>query len=320
MRQAMADAEVGDDVFREDPTVQRLEERVASMLGKEAGLFVPSGTMGNQLALLVLTQRGDEVLVGEGAHCLWYETSAAAVLGQLQLTTIGRGGFFAPDDITDALHPPADWNPRVTVVAFENTHNRAGGRIWPVAMRRAAIERAKSHSLLCHLDGARLCNASVASGESLPSLCDGFETVSLCLSKGLGAPAGSVLVSSRARIAEARRWRKRLGGGMRQSGILAAAGLYALDHHLDRLADDHRNARRLYEALAPHGALVPDSNIVMVDLANGASAEQFCARAKAEGVLASAFGPSRVRLVTHLDVTSADVERAIAVLTKLAAS
>jgi threonine aldolase len=321
MRAAMSAADVGDDVFREDPTAQALEARVAAMLGKESALFVPSGTMANQLALLVLTQRGDEVLVGEGAHCLWFETGAAAVLGQLQLTTVGAGGFFTADDVTANLRSPADWNARVTAIALENTHNRAGGRIWPRDQRRAVIERARQHQLRVHLDGARLCNASIATGEPLASLCEGIDTVSLCLSKGLGAPVGSVLAGPSSLITEARRWRKRLGGGMRQVGVLAAAGLYALDHHVERLAEDHEHARVLARALSTAGALVqnPESNIVMVDLPAGprSDAAQFCARLKERGVLASAFGPSRVRLVTHLDVSAAQIAEAATIIAEL---
>jgi threonine aldolase len=322
MRAAMSAAIVGDDVFREDPTALALEERVAGLLGKEAALFVASGTMANQLALLVLTQRGDEVLVGEGAHCLWYETGAAAVLGQLQLTSIGTGGFFTGADITANLRPPADWNARVTAVAFENTHNRAGGRIWPAEQRRAAIAAAAGSGLRVHLDGARLCNASIATGESLASLCAGVDTVSLCLSKGLGAPVGSVLAGPASLVTEARRWRKRLGGGMRQVGVLAAAGMYALDHHVARLAEDHEHAKLLARAAIEAGAPVtePDSNIVMIDLPRASSAEVFCGRLRERGVLASAFGPSRVRLVTHLDVSRAQVLEACSALAQLVAN
>jgi threonine aldolase len=315
----MAAAEVGDDVFREDPTVRALEERVSGMLAKEAGLFVPSGTMANQLALLLLTQRGDEVLVAEGAHCLCFETGGASVLAQVQLTALGQGGFFSADELAANLRPAADWNARVTAIALENTHNRAGGRIWPAAQRQSVLARARSHGLRAHLDGARLCNASIATGEPLASLAEGFETVSLCLSKGLGAPVGSVLVGPRALLDEGRRWRKRLGGGMRQVGVLAAAGLFALDHHVERLAEDHANARLLSDALSAAGgrASVPESNIVMLDLAEGESAEHFCARAQRDGVRASAFGPSRVRLVTHLDVSRAEASRAATILAKL---
>jgi threonine aldolase len=277
--------------------------------------------MANQLALLVLTQRGDEVLVGEGAHCLCFETGAAAVLGQVQLTTIGTGGFFSADDVTANLRSPADWNARVTAIALENTHNRAGGRIWPRAQRHSVIERARQHQLRVHLDGARLCNAAIATGESLPSLCEGVDTVSFCLSKGLGAPVGSLLAGPSALISEARRWRKRLGGGMRQAGILAAAGLYALDHHIERLAEDHEHARALARSLSSTAAVVqpPESNIVMVDLPSGpnADAAQFCARLKERGVLATAFGTTRIRLVTHLDVSAAQVAEAATIIAEL---
>ncbi len=312
MRAAMAAADVGDDVFREDPTARALEERVAALLAKEAALFVPSGTMANQLALLVLTSRGDEVLVGEGAHCLWYETGGASILAQVQLTTVGRGGFFTPDELSAGIRPPADWNARVTAACFENTHNRAGGRVWPRDLRVASVARARGLGLRVHLDGARLCNASIATGEPLSSLAEGFDTVSLCLSKGLGAPAGSILAGPRGAIEDARRWRKRLGGGMRQVGVLAAAAHYALDHHVGRLSEDHQNARQIATALIDAGGRVdlPETNIVMWDLPEGRRAEDLCARARERGVLASPFGPSRVRLVTHLDVSAADAERA----------
>jgi threonine aldolase len=323
MRAAMASAEVGDDVFGEDPTVRALEERVADLLGKEAALFVPSGTMANQVALLVLTQRGDEVIVGEGAHCAFYEAAAAAVLGGVQCIAAGRGGLFTADEMDAASKPVADWYPRTSVVAIENTHNRAGGRVFPQGDVLAIAERANARGYRMHLDGARLWNASVATGRSLRELAAPFDTVSVCLSKGLGAPAGSLLASSRERVAQARRWRKRLGGGMRQAGVLAAAGLFALDHNMGRLAEDHARARRIHTALegALHGAAVapPETNIIMLDLPRAESADSFCARAREHGVLASAFGPSRVRLVLHLDVDDEATARAAGVLASLVA-
>lgn len=316
----MAAAQVGDDVFGEDPTVRALEERVADMLGQPAALFVPSGTMANQLALLLLARRGDEVIVGEGAHCAWYETGAAAVLAGVQFAIAGRGGLFTADEMEAAIRPRADWYPRTSVVALENTHNRAGGRIFPLSDIEAIVARAKARGLALHLDGARLWNASVATGLPLRTLAASFDTVSVCLSKGLGAPVGSLLASSHDRITEARRLRKMLGGGMRQAGILAAAGLYALDHHLSRLAEDHAHARMLHTLLNPvcGGTLqVPETNIVMIDLPDGASAEAFCVRAREAGVLLSTFGPSRVRAVTHLDVSRDDVLRAGEILARL---
>lgn len=320
MRRAMANAEVGDDVFGEDPTVCALEERVAALLGKEAALFVPSGTMANQISLLLLTRRGDEVIVGEGAHCAFYESGAGAALAGVQFATAGQGGLFTADDLDAAAKPLADWFPRTSVVALENTHNRSGGRIFPQHEVEAIAARARARGYALHLDGARLWNASIATGLSAATLAAPFDTVSVCLSKGLGAPAGSLVVSTRERVLAARRLRKMLGGGMRQAGILAAAGLYALEHHLDRLAEDHHNAARLHAALqsACAGTLAPpETNIVMIDLPKGMAAETFCAAARERGVLVAPFGPSRVRAVTHLDVDRAAVERAGAVLASL---
>jgi threonine aldolase len=322
MRRAMAAAEVGDDVFGEDPTVRALEERVAELLGKEAALFVPSGTMANQLALLLLARRGDEVIVGEGAHCAWFESGAGAALAGVQFAIAGRGGIFTAGEMEAAVRPVADWFPHTRVVALENTHNRAGGRIFPQPEVQAIASRARARGLALHLDGARLWNASVATGLAPRELAGPFDTVSVCLSKGLGAPAGSLLASDRARIAEARRLRKMLGGGMRQVGVLAAAGLYALEHHVARLAEDHAHAAMIHaavERVCP-GQPRPETNIVMIDLPGGAPAEKFCALAREQGVLVSAFGPSRVRVVTHLDVDREAVARASDVLARLVAA
>ncbi|MEI8258996.1 MAG: GntG family PLP-dependent aldolase, partial [Deltaproteobacteria bacterium] len=317
MREAMARAEVGDDVFGEDPTVRALEDRVASLLGKEASLFVPSGTMANQLALMLLTHRGDEVIVGEGNHCAFYESGAGAVLAGVQFIVAGQGGLFAADDVDARAKPVADWYPRTSVVALENTHNRAGGRIFPQDAVLAVTARARDRGYALHLDGARLWNAHAATGIAMNRLAAPFDTVSVCLSKGLGAPVGSMLCTTRERIVAARRLRKMLGGGMRQVGILAAAGMHALDHHVTRLVEDHANARRLHAALneaCGGGLAAPDTNIVMLDLPGGGSADAFCARARESGVLASAFGPTRVRLVTHLDANREAVDRAATIL------
>lgn len=318
MRRAMAVADVGDDVYGEDPTAQRLEARVADILGKEAALFVPSGTMANQIALAVLARRGDEVIVGDGAHCAHYESGAGAVIAGVQFANVGSGGLFSARDAEGAIREHFDWYPRTGVVALENTHNRGGGRVWPLAQLDEVTAVARSRSIALHLDGARLWNASVASGVALDRWARDFDTVSVCLSKGLGAPAGSLLASSRERVAEARRWRKRLGGGMRQVGVLAAAGLYALDHHRDRMAEDHVNAKALRAAVGDRcGGPEPETNIVMLDLPGGASAEKLSARAKEHGIRVSAFGPSRVRAVTHLDASSAECARAGEVLARL---
>jgi threonine aldolase len=321
MRHAMLDAAVGDDVYGEDPTVIALQNRVAALLGKEAALFVTSGTMANQLALLVHCRPGDEVIVSEGAHCLWYESGAAAALAGVQLVEAASGMCVSAEALEAAVRPSAYYFPRTRLVAWENTHNRGGGAVLPQADVVAAADRARALGLARHLDGARLCNAAVASGLSLDTLAAPFDTVSLCLSKGLGAPVGSLLAGPRDLIAEAHRLRKRLGGGMRQVGMLAAAGLYALDHHVARLADDHDNAKALAHRLAASSRFrvaTPDTNIVMIDL-DGPWADRLVAAAQTRGVRVSSFGPARVRAVTHLDVSREDVRQAADVLLELAA-
>ncbi|MEZ4394066.1 MAG: low-specificity L-threonine aldolase [Polyangiales bacterium] len=319
MRRAMHDAEVGDDVYGEDPTALLLEARVAELLGKESARFVPSGTMANQIALLLHCRPGDEVIVSEGAHCAWYESGAGAAWAGAQFVTAGAGVIFSPDDLDAASKPDAYWCPRTRLVALENTHNRGGGRVLPQDVVVAVCERARAKGYATHLDGARLFNAGVASGASLAELAAPFDTVSVCLSKGLGAPVGSLLAGSRDHVRQATRLRKMLGGGMRQVGVLAAAGLYALDHHVARLADDHAHARALADALRAHPAVTvdaPDTNIVMIDLAGGVMADDVAARARREGVLVSSFGPHRLRAVTHLDVSRSDALRAGEILAR----
>ena len=309
MRAAMAAAEVGDDVYREDPSVMALEERVAALLGKEAALFVPSGSMGNQIAILCHTERGDEIVAGEGAHCAFYEVGAAAALGGAQFAFAGRGGLFTADDVLAAIKPAAYYLPRTRLVAIENTHNRAGGRVFPQEDVLAIAEVARAHGLSLHLDGARLWNAAAATGRTEAELAAPFDTVSVCFSKGLGAPVGSALAGSRAIVARALRFRKMLGGGMRQAGVLAAAALHALDHHRARLAEDHAAAKILAEKIAAvPGAEVeaPETNIVNIDTP-GAPAQQRVAAARERGVLVGASGAHRVRAVTHLDLSKDDV-------------
>lgn len=307
MREAMARAEVGDDVYGEDPTVRSLEERTAALLGKEAALFVPSGTMGNQLAILLATRPGDEVIVGEGAHCAWYESGAGAALAGVQFAVAGSGGLFTADEMDEAAKPVADYHPRTSLVVVENTHNRAGGRVFPQADVREIAARARARGLRLHLDGARLWNASVATETSLAALAEPFDTISICFSKGLGAPVGSALVANREAIREARRLRKMLGGGMRQAGILAAGALYALDHHVERLEDDHENAKafvaELRRACAPDVLSVadPETNIVNVDLASPRAAEAV-EHARSLGVLVGNTAKSRIRVVLHLEI------------------
>jgi threonine aldolase len=318
MRAAMAEAVVGDDVYGEDPTVTELEHRVAGLLGHEAALFVPSGSLGNQLGMRLLVRPGDELVCDSLAHVARAELGAAAVFSGITFRTwpATRGRLDA--DAIGALIAPGDspYLVSTTAIAVENTHNFGGGTIQPADRVAAVQQLARAHDIGLHLDGARLWNAHVATGIPLAELAGGFDTVSVCLSKGLGAPIGSLLASSAERIAEARVWRKRYGAGMRQVGILAAAGLYALDHQLERLADDHGRARRLGAALGTDPAAV-DTNIVVLDVADasavaGAAAEQ--------GVLTSALGPRFLRLVTHLDVADDDVDRAIEVLGPLVAA
>src|SRR5262245_16264739 len=250
MRHAMAAAEVGDDVLGDDPTVIRLQERAAELLGQEAALFVPSGTMANQLALKLHCEPGDDVLASEGAHLLWYEAGAAGAIAGVQVRALGGGGRFSGADVEAAFQPGSSTQAPTRLVCVENTHNRAGGVVWPRADAEDVVRAARKLGTRLHLDGARLLNAAAATGEAPRALAAGFDTVSLAFSKGLGAPAGSVLASGRALFPRAQRFRRMMGGGMRQAGILAAAALYALDHNVERLAEDHASARFLAERLA----------------------------------------------------------------------
>ncbi|HSY15057.1 MAG TPA: GntG family PLP-dependent aldolase [Jatrophihabitantaceae bacterium] len=315
MRQAMAEAEVGDDVYGEDPTVTALEASVARLLGFEAGLFAPSGSLTNQLGLRLLASAGEEVVCDSMAHIARAELGAAAVFAGITFRTwrADRGRLDVAA-IRDLIAPDAGPNLVSTAaIAVENTHNFGGGTVQPADALSAVVALGREHGLGLHLDGARLWNAHVATGRSLPELCGGFDTVSVCLSKGLGAPVGSVLVSTAARIAGARVWRKRYGAGMRQVGILAAAGLYALEHNVKRLADDHVRAARLAEALGADPAWSP-TNIVVLEVGDAAT---IAAAARERGVLVSALGPRMLRLVTHLDVDDDDVNYAIDVLKPL---
>jgi threonine aldolase len=305
MREAMARAEVGDDVYGEDPSVRALEERAAALTGKEAALFVPSGTMGNQLAIACHTRRGDEVIVGEGAHCAWLESGAAAALSGVQFAVAGKGGLYDADAMEEQIKPSAYHLPRTSLVALENTHNRASGRVFPQAEVVRVAERARARGLRVHIDGARIWNASAATGLEVADLLAPADTASVCFSKGLGAPVGSALAGPKPLIVEAHRLRKMWGGGMRQAGVLAAAALYALEHHRARLADDHRHAAIFAGLLAgAKGASVDlasvETNIVNVDLDRPADA--VVAAARARGVLVNAIGPKRLRAVMHLDV------------------
>jgi threonine aldolase len=319
MRAAMAAAEVGDDVFGDDPTVHALEEEVARITGKEAALFVTSGTMGNQLAIATQTRPGDDVLVGEGAHPILNEAGGAAALSGVQLSAVGRGGFFTAEEMEAAVQPRLYWAMRTSLVSVENTHNKAGGRVWPHAQATAVARRARELGLATHLDGARIWNASVASGVDVAAWCAPFDTVSVCFSKALGAPVGSALCAPRRLVEDARRLRKQWGGGMRQSGILAAAALYGLAHHRARLGEDHANARALAERLArvPGTKVDPstvETSFVSIDL--DAPADAVARAAKERGLLINPSGPRRLRAVTHLDVSRADVDAAADILAK----
>jgi threonine aldolase len=318
MRRAMAEAEVGDDVYREDPTVNALEERVAELFGHEAALFVPSGTMGNQIGLRLVCEPGQEVLGDADAHVLTYEMGAAAALfGLSSRTVVSAGGRLSADQLIAQVRPHGDWHLTATAaIAVENTHNRGGGLIQPLAELEKLYGWSRGTGVNVHLDGARVFNAHVASGVPLSTYGQLADTASVCLSKGLGAPVGSVLVASAERIATGRLWRKRLGGGMRQVGVLAAAGLYALDHHLQRLAEDHEHARLLAERLGVDPGTV-ETNMVVVD---DVPAPAVAAAAKAQGVLVGQVSDRRIRLVTHLDVDRAGVDRAAKVLTQVIAA
>ncbi|QQR39946.1 low-specificity L-threonine aldolase [Devosia rhizoryzae] len=315
MRAAMASAEVGDDVFGDDPTVNLLEQKMAGMLGKDAALFVSSGTMSNLLALMSYCGRGDEFIAGQNAHCYKYEAGGAAVLGSIQPQPIAHqaDGTMALGNIESAIKDGSDSHFATTrVIALENTF---GGRVLPVGYMQSVADIAQRHGLGLHLDGARAFNASSVLGLDIKSFVAPFDTVSICLSKGLGAPVGSVLVGRQDLIDTARRNRKMLGGGLRQSGILAAAGLYALEHNVVRLADDHRRAKRLAEGLARHEALrvtMPDSNIVWVDMGSE-TGEQLTPYLAHHGVgITGRYGQQR--WVTHLDVGDEDVEAALALV------
>ncbi len=313
MREAMARAELGDDVFGDDPTVNALQATIAARLGKEAALFVPTGTMSNLCGLMAHCQRGDEYIVGQMAHTYRWEGGGAAVLGSIQPQPLVQqaDGSIALADIEAAIKPDDAHFARSRLLALENTW---GGQVLPQAYVEAACALAHGRGLATHLDGARLFNAAVASGRAPAELAAPFDSVSVCFSKGLGTPAGSALVGSKELIARAHRVRKMLGGGMRQAGVLAAAALHALEHHVERLADDHANARLLAEGLQGlDGVAVqpPQSNIVFVDVVPD-KARGLVERLKAAGVLCT--GLYRIRLVTHLDLSRADIERAIPII------
>lgn len=311
MRQAMATAEVGDDVHGDDPTVNRLERVAADLLGKQAAVLVPSGTMGNQAALHPFLRPGDVVLAGEGAHVLWYEAGAAAAISGAQIRTLGSGGLFDGADVRAAMSEDDPHFAPTRAVCVENTHNRSGGRVFPLDRIKDVAASARELGLHLHLDGARLFNAVVATGTPAAVWAEPFDTVTFCLSKGLGAPVGSVICGTSEGIARVRRVRKMLGGGMRQAGILAAAGLYALEHNVERLAQDHANARRLALGLSELGFPVessPETNILMFGVEDTPG---FLRAARERELLIDPMDPGRFRAVTHLDVSTQDVEDAL---------
>lgn len=322
MRRAMHEADVGDDVWGEDPTARRLEERAAEILGKDAALFVPSGTMANQIAVMLHCSRGDEAIVGKNAHLRLYESAGAAAWAGTQLVEAGETGLFDVAELDLCIQPDDSHAPRTRLCAIENTHNRSGGRVWPLAQLERVTARARARGLALHLDGARIWNAAAALGVPEATLAAPFDTVSACFSKGLGAPVGSVVAGSRALVREAHRLRKRLGGGMRQVGFLCGAALYAIDHHRTRLGTDHARARRLVEGLVGAPGLRADPRTVETNIVVfGADDPRGVAeRARADGVLVAPFGAGAVRAVTHLDVDDAGIVRAIEVLRRAAAA
>jgi threonine aldolase len=323
MREAMARAEVGDDVFGEDPTVRELEDETAALLGKEAALFTVSGTMANQLAIRSHTEPGDEILVEENAHIYYYEGGGPAALSGVMCRCLqGERGVFYGTDVESALRPSDSHFPRTRLVCIENTHNRGGGKIWPLERIEEVAGSARRHGLQLHLDGARLWNAAAATRIAEKDLAAPFDTVSVCFSKGLGAPVGSALVGSKALLARAKRFRKMFGGGMRQAGIIAAGALFALRNHRARLAEDHANAKALAEGISRSKGfeITPsevETNIVRFRLA-GMPAQDVVERLRLCGVLVLAADRSTIRAVTSLMVSAEDIRLAVEIIAKAA--
>src|SRR5258708_528331 len=322
MRRAMANAELGDDVFGEDPTVNRLQDVVAEMFGKEAALFVSSGTLGKLLGLLVNARSGEELIADADSHVFLAEAGGAAALGGIQIMPVRtEDGIMEPEQIAQAIRPDDQHYPRTAAVTFENTHNRHGGIAWPLTALQAASRLARDSGIAVHIDGARIFNAALAVRADVKDLAACADTLTFCISKGLGAPAGSILVGPNAKIAQAKRWRKMLGGGMREIGVLAAAGLYALDHMVDRLAEDHANARTLAEGLAEIKGIKLDlwrvqTNLVIFEV-DGISAGAFLDECLKRGLRADANGPTRVRFVTRYGIAAEDVQYALNVVTEV---
>ena len=323
MRRAMADADLGDDVYGEDPSINRLEALAAQLTGKEAGLYVSSGTMGNLVAGLVWCEQGSEAIVGDSAHLLINEVASLAFVGGVQLRAVASDarGLPLPDAVAAAIRPTAGMFPRTSMVEIENTHNRGGGAVFSAAETRSVADVAHHHGLPVHLDGARIFNAAVALGVPVTDLTAPVDSLTFCLSKGLSCPVGSVVCGSADFIAKARRMRKIVGGGMRQGGVLAAAGAWALEHMVERLAEDHANARRLGEGLASIASIGDVTDPVETNMVYlsplGMSAEEFVAALRERGVLCGgAYG--RVRMVTHYGINAEDVDEALDVIEAVA--
>ena len=322
MRQAMSRAEVGDDVFGEDPTVNLLQSKTAELLGKEAALFVPSGQMGNQLAIRSHTSPGDEVIVAENAHIIHYESAAAAALSGVQLSPVGcPAGYPTVQSFEGKFRGGYYWEPRPTLVALENTINRASGAIFPQSEIEKIEAATRDHQLNLHLDGARLWNASVASGISLADLARPFDSVTVCLSKGLGAPVGSVLAGSKEFVQTAHRYRKMFGAGMRQVGFLAAAGLYAIDNNVERLKEDHENAGRLARTIEGLPGVEIDLDSVQTNIVifrtTGTDVDELLRNLQQRNILMIKFGPDLIRATTHLGISPSDMDSVIDNLTDL---
>ncbi len=314
MREAMATAPVGDDVYAEDPTINRLQELAAELLGFEAGLFVPSGTMGNQVAIWSHTEAGEEVILEGDSHIYIYELATmSAFSGVMPRTIKTDDGVLPVEEVKNSIHPDKYYLPDTGLIALENSHNNQGGRVYPFEEMRELLDYARSVNIPVHLDGARVFNASDASGVPVDELVDGFDSVMFCLSKGLGAPVGSVLVGSEEFIENALVGRKRFGGGMRQAGIIAAAGVYALENNVERLAEDHENARRLAEALKKMGFMItPEPTETNIFFANtteiGVDAEELAGELKEDGIVIGPRDKENIRFVTHLDVNEEDID------------
>jgi threonine aldolase len=317
MRQAMVTAPLGDDVFGDDPTTNRLMEVAAARMGKEAAVFVPSGTMGNLIGIAVNARSGEELIADADSHAFFYETAGAAAVCGVQIRPVPtEAGVMSPQQVIQAVRPRDDTHQPITAaITFENTHNRHGGIVWPLEDLRAASDAAHAHGLRVHLDGARIFNAAVALGVNASEIAGCADTVTFCLSKGLACPAGSIFCGSEEVVGEARRWRKRLGGGMRQVGVLAAAGLIALDKMVDRLAEDHAHARTLAEGLAELPGVRCDLSRVQTNLVffevDSMPAPQFIAECANRGLLGDSVGPKRVRFVTHYGIEAGDIQSAL---------